>query len=154
MTQIISLQKLYAICHKLRATNTTVLVTGVFDILHTEHQKLLHKAKKLGDILIVGLEPDSRVKKLKGESRPKNTINKRQKNLVALNIADYVFKLPSLSTPIKRQVFIKQLKPHILAVSSSTPHLSEKRRLMKLVNGQAKVVIPHNPTISTTKLLS
>ncbi len=153
MTQIITYNHLLSTHAQLPDKTKVVLVTGVFDILHSQHQKLLQKAKKLGDKLVVGLESDSRVKKLKGDSRPQNTINKRLNNIKDLNTVDYVFKLPNLSTSKKRQTFIKKLKPHILAVSASTPHLSQKRRLMRQVDGHVKVILPHNPAISTTKIV-
>ncbi len=154
MTQIISLKQLYALRFKRYATKTVVLVTGVFDLLHSEHQKLLQAAKKKGNILLIGLEPDQRVVKLKGPTRPLNPINTRLQNLSALCLADYVFELPiNLDTRQGREDLITKLHPHLLAVSSHTPHLAEKRRIMKLIGGQVKVVLRRNPDISTTRLI-
>lgn len=130
-----------------------VLVTGVFDILHQEHLKLLQQAKALGGILYVGLEPDHRVRQLKGQGRPINNALTRIKQLKQLKLADKVFILPDLSTPASREQFLRRLKPDIIAVSASTPFLTEKKRLMKLINGQVKIVLPHNPSISTSKML-
>lgn len=154
MTQIVSLRKLYATRHLLPATNTVVLVTGVFDLLHREHEHLLATAKKVGSVLLVGLEPDKRVAQLKGEGRPVNKMRERLRAIAHLNLADYVFSLPqNMATKFGREDLIKKIQPHILAVSSSTPNLAEKRRIMDLVGGRVKVVISHDPTISTTALL-
>ncbi len=154
MTQIVSLATLYDLHSTIFQRHRVVLVTGVFDLLHPEHKKLLQAAKKQGNILLVGLEPDQRVAKLKGPTRPLNPINTRLQNLSALCLADYVFKLPTnLNTREGREDLITKLHPHLLAVSSHTPHLTEKRRIMKLIGGQVKVVLRHNPDVSTTRLI-
>ena len=155
MTKIVSLSNIYHLRSTVSVTKTIVLVTGVFDIIHSEHKKLLQAAKQQADILLVGLEPDIRVRELKGTTRPINTINERLKNIKRLKLADYVFELPTnLNTKKGREAVIKNLKPNILAASVSTPNLSEKRRIMKLIGGRVKIVLPHNPKVSSSKLLS
>lgn len=135
-------------------TKITILVTGCFDILHQEHKIFLLNAKEQGDILIVGLETDQRVKQLKGRDRPCNLLNTRIKNLNKWGIADQVISLPkNFSKPSQHRALINQIKPNILAVSSHTPNLKAKRKLMKSIGGSVKVVHSHNPQISTTKLL-
>ena len=149
MTKIISLSQFQPPQNK-----TIVLVTGVFDILHSEHQKFLIKAKQQDNILLVGLESDTRVKKLKGSHRPINSINIRLKNLADLNIADYVFSLPQkFNTKKDYQNIIKQIKPHILAISSHTPNQPLKKKILEKYGGKIKVVLPHNPQVSTTKII-
>ncbi len=131
-----------------------VLVTGIFDILHKEHINFLKKAKNSGNILLIGLETDKRVKKLKGPNRPINSIRTRIRNLQALNLADKIFSLPEkFDKPEHHRTLINQIKPDILAVSSHTPNLPAKRKLMKSISGIVKVVLSHNPKISTTKML-
>ncbi len=131
-----------------------VLVTGCFDILHSEHIKFLTAAKAVGDILLVGVESDQRVSQLKGLNRPVNSLKTRLKNLRQLGIADKVFSLPEkFSSPKDHLALINQIKPDILAVSSSTPHLATKRRIMKQFAGQVKIVLTHNPQISTSRML-
>ena len=133
---------------------TVVLATGVFDILHAEHRQFLRKAKKEGDVLIVGVEPDDRVKALKGKDRPVKQENLRANSLVSRNLADYVFVLPNtLGTRKGREELIRRLKPQIYAISSSTPFQAEKQRVMKIFKGVLKVVHPFNPKISTTHLI-
>ena len=131
-----------------------ILVTGVFDLLHQEHKNFLTKAQEQGDILLVGLESDSRVKQLKGKARPINSLNTRIKNLEALNIADKIFALPEkFNKPEHHSTLINQIKPDILAVSSHTPNLSAKKHLIESIGGELKIVHRHNSKISTTKLL-
>jgi len=151
MTKIIDLKDLIT---KISPHQKIVLATGVFDILHSEHEKFLQAAKKQGDLLLVGLESDDRVKQLKGSHRPLNPIKTRLQNLAALDLADYVFVLPEDFDHLQQhEVLIQQLHPHILAVSSQTPHQSQKQKIMAKYGGQLKVVLPHNPQISTSKLI-
>ncbi len=67
-----------------------VFTNGCFDIIHVGHVVYLSEAKSLGDILVVGLNSDSSVKRLKGESRPVNNQRDRATVLSALESVDYV----------------------------------------------------------------
>ena len=134
--------------------NKRVLVTGVFDLLHQEHRAFLRNAKALGDELVVGVESDWRVKQLKGEGRPIQTAAQRVEAIKNLGIADRVVVLPEqFNKPQQHLNFLKQIRPQLLAVSSHTPHLLEKQRLMSKIGGKVVVVRQHNPQISTTKQL-
>lgn len=137
-----------------RSSTLRVLVTGCFDVLHSEHKKLLRAAKDLGGQLLVGVETDPRVHKLKGPGRPINSLTERIKNIQQLGIADEVFVLPEkFDRPEDYKKFTVKLHPDILAVSESTPFLVNKRELMASIGGQVVVVLPHNPKISTSKML-
>lgn len=137
-----------------RRRSQIVLATGCFDVLHQEHKKFLKAAKALGGWLYVGLESDKRVRQLKGQGRPVNSLTKRLTNLRRLKIADHVFGLPeNFSTTAARRALIKQIHPDILAVSSHTPNLPIKRRLMAEIGGKVKIVLKQNPKISTTKII-
>lgn len=139
---------------RLQGRNLLVLATGCFDVLHSEHQKFLKAAKNLGGKLLVGLETDARVRKLKGPGRPVNSLKIRLHNLRRLGIADQVFSLPKkFNHPEDYQKFIQKLRPDILAVSATTPFLWNKRQLMKIYGGKVVVVLPHNPKISTSKMI-
>lgn len=151
MTKIISLKDLIS---QLNHNQTIVLVTGIFDILHSEHKKFLQAAKKQGHTLIVGLESDARIKQLKGLNRPTNPLKTRLQNLAKWGIIDYVFPLPEkFHQPHHHQALIKQIKPNILAISSHTPNQPQKKRIIEKHGGQLKVVLPHNPNISTTRMI-
>jgi D-glycero-beta-D-manno-heptose 1-phosphate adenylyltransferase len=133
---------------------TKILATGAFDILHEEHLIFLKKAKELGGFLIVGIESDLRVKRMKGKGRPINNQELRLKNLLDLKIADKVFILPEEFDKKEDHLFlIEKIKPHILAVSSHTSHLEKKRKIMALVGGKLVVVHNHNPRVSSTKII-
>lgn len=67
-----------------------VFTNGCFDIIHKGHIKYLQKAKKYGDVLIIGLNSDSSVKKLKGEGRPIKDEDERSIILSALAVVDYI----------------------------------------------------------------
>ena len=87
-----------------------VFTNGCFDILHTGHFELLAEAKALGGKLIVGINSDASVKRLKGEDRPINDAVKRVRQLEILPWVDRVV-LFSDDTPYE---LIKKLKPHII----------------------------------------
>ncbi|MBI3035432.1 D-glycero-beta-D-manno-heptose 1-phosphate adenylyltransferase [Candidatus Woesearchaeota archaeon] len=87
-----TLKKLIPVVKRLRKQNKKIVTTnGVFDILHLGHVKYLEEAKKLGDVLIVGVNADASVKKFKGDKRPINGEKSRIVVLAALESADYVF---------------------------------------------------------------
>ncbi len=155
MNKIIEISKLVKIKEADQRRPTTVLATGVFDILHVEHVRFLKKAKVEGDILIVGIEPDVRVKKLKGSNRPINKQADRLEVLASLSSINYVFVLPNnLSTPEGRERLISKIAPDIYAVSEHTPYLKEKQRIMKLFGGKLKVIHKYNPHISSSIVLN
>lgn len=87
-----------------------VFTNGCFDILHIGHVKYLEKARSFGDILIVGLNSDSSVKKLKGDSRPINIEDDRAYILAGLKSVDFVVIFEE-ETPFE---LIKYLSPNIL----------------------------------------
>ncbi|WP_198306197.1 D-glycero-beta-D-manno-heptose-7-phosphate kinase [Arcobacter vandammei] len=87
-----------------------VFTNGCFDILHVGHVKYLQEAKSFGDVLILGLNADSSVRKLKGESRPINTQDDRAYILASLESIDYVVIFEE-ETPYE---LIKLIKPHVL----------------------------------------
>src|SRR5208283_1091773 len=69
---------------KLNPGKTIVFTNGCFDILHTGHVRYLAAAKRLGDLLVVGLNGDGSVRELKGEGRPLNTQEDRAKSWLRL----------------------------------------------------------------------
>lgn len=87
-----------------------VFTNGCFDILHVGHVTYLATAKSLGDLLIVAVNSDNSIKRLKGESRPINTVEDRMLMLSALESVDYVFAFGE-DTPINA---IKEINPDIL----------------------------------------
>jgi len=87
-----------------------VFTNGCFDILHLGHVKYLEAAKQKGDVLVVGINSDSSVRKIKGNTRPVITQKERLSIVAALESVDYVL-LFNQTTPLN---LIKKLKPDIL----------------------------------------
>jgi rfaE bifunctional protein nucleotidyltransferase chain/domain len=87
-----------------------VFTNGCFDILHIGHIEYLNEAKAQGDLLIIGLNSDQSVKKLKGPTRPINNENDRTKMLMNLKAVDCV-QIFNNETPLE---IIKLIKPNIL----------------------------------------
>ena len=87
-----------------------VFTNGCFDLLHPGHITYLKEAKKLGDRLIVALNTDNSVRRLKGSKRPINNLRQRAVQISALGCVDWVTSF-SEDTPLK---LIKQLEPDVL----------------------------------------
>ncbi len=109
--RILSRDEVEKISSNLKNSGKKVIFTnGCFDILHAGHVSYLNKARELGDILIVGLNSDSSVKKLKGQTRPINNENDRAIILSGLRAVDYVVIFEE-DTPYE---LIKIIKPDVL----------------------------------------
>jgi D-glycero-beta-D-manno-heptose 1-phosphate adenylyltransferase len=87
-----------------------VFTNGCFDLLHIGHITYLEEAKKLGDILIVGINTDASVQKLKGPTRPIQNEDDRSAILAALKAVDHTI-LFGEETPLE---LIKKIKPDVL----------------------------------------
>jgi len=108
MGKTVSLKKLLT---ELSATKKKVVFTnGCFDVLHAGHARYLKKARLLGDLLVVGLNSDSSIRKIKGPARPIVPEKDRAELLSALEAVDYVV-IFSDETPIK---LIKAIAPDVL----------------------------------------
>jgi rfaE bifunctional protein nucleotidyltransferase chain/domain len=111
MSSSISLLELKAIRLKFKAEEKKVVFTnGVFDLIHSGHVDYLSKAKKLGDVLIVGLNSDDSVKRIKGDKRPILKQEERAFILSNLKPVDYVIFFDE-DTPEK---LISEIIPDIL----------------------------------------
>lgn len=91
-----------------------VFTNGCFDILHLGHLRYLNEARELGDVLVVGLNSDSSIKRIKGEQRPINNEESRAEMLSALKFVDYVV-IFNQDTPIE---LIEKIKPNVLVKGS------------------------------------
>jgi rfaE bifunctional protein nucleotidyltransferase chain/domain len=87
-----------------------VFTNGCFDIIHPGHIKILFEAKKQGDVLIVGINDDDSIRRLKGQDRPILPLSARQIVLAAIEAVDYVVSF-SEDTPEK---LIKEIEPDVL----------------------------------------
>jgi len=113
--KIVDFSKISQISQDLKEQNQKIVFTnGCFDILHLGHVKYLQKAKALGNKLIVGLNSNSSVTRLKGESRPINDEYDRAYLLASLEIVDFVVIFNVIFNEDTPYNLIKQVKPDIL----------------------------------------
>ena len=82
---IIPRERIKEVCNDMRANGTVIVFTnGCFDVLHAGHVRYLTKAREMGDFLVIGLNSDDSVRRLKGNGRPINTEDDRAEVLDAL----------------------------------------------------------------------
>ncbi|HUL98571.1 MAG TPA: D-glycero-beta-D-manno-heptose 1-phosphate adenylyltransferase [Mycobacterium sp.] len=126
-----------------------VLTNGCFDLLHVGHLHLLQRARALGDILVVAINDDASVKRLKGQSRPLMPEVQRAEMLAALRFVDYV-TLFSESTPLR---LIQVVRPDVLVKGGDyTPDQVVGRDVVERHGGRVEIV-PLLPGLSTSALV-
>ena len=148
--KIKTLKELIRVVEKLKSQNKKIVTTnGVFDILHLGHVRYLEGAKRLGDVLIVGVNSDSSVKQNKGDKRPINNEKSRIGVLAALESVDYSF-LFNEKDPRK---WLEMLKPdiHVKAGDYKLSQIIEKGVVEK--NGGRIAMAKMLKGYSTTKLI-
>lgn len=145
-----SLRKYVSEC---RSSGQRIVATnGCFDILHVGHLTLLSFARGQGDVLIVGLNSDSSVKKLKGESRPIFPQESRATMLRALRVVDFV----EIFDGTNCSDFLREVKPDFY-VKSSDYNLETLNGMEKsaLEEADTKIVFCNFiPSLSTTGVIS
>lgn len=99
-----------ALAHDRLKSNTIVFTNGCFDLLHLGHLEVIRKSKSFGDKLIIGLNTDASVKRLKGEKRPIQNEHTRAAVLAALTLVDYVILFDE-DTPLQ---LITDIQPDVL----------------------------------------
>lgn len=129
-----------------RKIQTIVFTNGCFDLLHEGHLHLLKEAKKLGDILIVAVNTDDSIKKLKGEARPIEPLETRLNKLSKLDEVDYLIPF-SEDTPL---LLIQKIQPNILVKGGDY----KKEEIVGNNIVQEVVIIPLLDGYSTTKIIS
>lgn len=129
-----------------------VLVGGCFDVLHPGHIVFLQKAKKTGDILIVLLESDEKIKEIKGINRPVHNQKDRAFILSALKSVDYIVMLHSLKSDQSYEDIVVKIKPDIIAVTEGVSDFHHKRAA-KLVGAKLKYVTKVVGNYSTSGIL-
>lgn len=135
---------------QLRHTGKTVVFTnGCFDILHPGHIYTLTHAKALGDVLIVGINSDASVKRLKGERRPILNQNERAVMLAALQAVDYVTVFEE-DTPF---ALIQLLQPQILVKGGDWASQTVVGQDLVEAHGGKVVLIPYQEGLSTTEII-
>ena len=111
MGKVVTTRHLLALRRRFRAQGKRVVFTnGTFDIIHRGHVEYLAKARLLGDVLVVGLNTDASIRRIKGARRPINPNADRAAVLAGLSAVDYICFFRS-ETP---QRLIEQLQPDVL----------------------------------------
>ena len=126
-----------------------IMTNGCFDILHVGHISYLNKAKALGDRLVVAVNDDDSVKRLKGDSRPVNSVENRMLVLSALSSVDLVVPF-SEDTP---EELVSLFKPDVLVKGGD--YKEEEIAGAKFVkhNGGDVVILPFEEGCSTSSIL-
>jgi D-beta-D-heptose 7-phosphate kinase / D-beta-D-heptose 1-phosphate adenosyltransferase len=136
-----------------RAGKKVVFTNGCFDILHSGHVTYLHHAKQLGDVLIVGLNTDDSIKRIKGKERPINSLNDRMQVLAGLSSVDHIIPFGDEidDTPIP---LIRVARPHIFAKGGD--YIKQQLPEAETVEscGGEIVFIDHVPDHSTTRIIN
>ena len=148
--KIRSRDEIAALAESLRQAGQKIVFTnGCFDLLHVGHMYLLREAKKLGDVLIVGLNSDASVRRLKGDGRPIVAADDRADAIAALESVDYlvVFEEPDPMDLLQR------IRPDVLVKGNDYAESDVVGAdFVKTYGGQTRL-IPLRQGISTSRLV-
>jgi D-glycero-beta-D-manno-heptose 1-phosphate adenylyltransferase len=131
-----------------RAGKTVVFTNGCYDILHPGHIRLLEKARSLGDILILALNTDASVARLKGPTRPLIPQDERARMALALEAVDAV-TLFDEDTP---RELIAEVLPDILIKGADWAHFIAGREEVEAAGGKV-MALALEPGYSTTNIV-
>ena len=135
---------------KWRKKNVNIVFTnGCFDLLHKGHLDLLSEASKYGDILIVGLNSDSSVRKIKGKGRPIENGKIRSENLLTLKYVNHVIIFDS-ETPEK---LINTIMPNVLVKGGDYNESTVIGAKEVISNGGRVKIIPLTEGYSTSSII-
>ena len=147
---IIGRQKLLSLIQKLKTEDKRIIFTnGCFDILHSGHIDYLKKTKELGDILIIGINSDESVKKIKQQNRPINKLLDRMIVLNSIKYVDYVVPFNE-ETP---ENLIKIIKPDVLTKGGDWNKKDVVGSAFVKSYGGRTVIIPYIKGKSTTNTI-
>lgn len=147
----VSLYKCIKIVEKLKRQKKKIVMTnGCFDIIHSGHVDYLVKSKKLGDILIVAVNSDKSIKKLKGKSRPVNNLKNRIKVLNSMSFIDFIISF-NYETP---QKIYEKILPDILTKGTQYRKMEVAGGKIVIENGGKVSFIKMTVGQSTTKILN
>jgi phosphoheptose isomerase len=151
--KVVDWDTLLSLRKRWRAEGKSVVWTnGCFDLLHVGHVRSLQAARKLGDVLVVGVNEDDSVQKLKGAGRPIVTASERVEVLASLEAVDYVVMFND-PTP---KILLSRLQPdvHCKGEDYAPPHgkLIPEAEVVKSYGGRVEF-LPLFPSISTSDLI-
>ena len=147
---LISFKDIKQLLSKYRAKNFKLVFTnGCFDLLHKGHLNLLSNAASFGDKLFVGLNSDTSVKKLKGESRPIQNEKTRAQKLLELECVNHVIIFEDM-TPKK---LIHTISPDVLVKGSDYKKNEIVGAEHVISSGGVVKIVPLTPGFSTTSII-
>jgi D-beta-D-heptose 7-phosphate kinase/D-beta-D-heptose 1-phosphate adenosyltransferase len=142
------------LCEYYRSQNKKIVFTnGCFDVLHSGHVRYLKGSKKRGDVLIVGLNNDDSIRRLKGLSRPINTLTNRIAVLSELSCIDHIVSYgnPADDTPIE---LIRRIKPDVFVKGADYKNkFMPELALLKSLKTKV-ILLPLVANQSTTTIIS
>ena len=143
-------EELLRIIKDLKAKGKRIIFTnGCFDLLHVGHIRYLEEAKTLGDILIVGVNSDTSVRKLKGPKRPVLPVEERTEILSGLGCVDYITIFDELD-PL---ALITSLQPNVLVKGGDwTKEQTIGKEVVERSGGEV-VIIPFVQGASTSSII-
>ena len=147
--KLLSLRALVRRLEKERRRKKVVFTNGCFDILHVGHTRALRQARALGDILVVGLNTDLSVRKIKGQGRPVVHETERAEMLAALAPVDYVVFFPD---PTPERV-IRALRPDVICKGGDWTRKNMVGAAFVESYGGKAVPLGYVKGFSTTRLL-
>ena len=148
--KILHLPELRLLAPRLQAQGKKLVFTnGCFDLLHWGHIKFLEESRRLGDILIVALDTDESVRRVKGPCRPVIHQDQRLRMLAALEAVDYVTVFSSEQLPD----ILAALKPDVLTKGSNYPAAEVIGHEVVQGYGGQVVIIPITDPVSITGLI-
>lgn len=137
-SKIASVESLQAVCAEARGAGKTIaLANGCFDLLHVGHTRYLQGARAEGDLLIVGINADASVRKLKGEGRPLQNQDDRALLVAALHVVDHVVIFPEDTV----ENLLLTLKPDVHCKGTDyTQETVPERDIVKSYGGRIAIV--------------
>lgn len=141
---------LAAVLARKRPGRTVVFTNGCFDLLHAGHVDLLDRARALGDLLVVGVNDDASVRRLKGPTRPITPLAERMRVLAGLRCVDYVTAFAE-DTPLE---LITALVPDVLVKGGDWPVDRIVGGELVRARGGRVVSLPLLPGLSTTAIIA
>ena len=126
-----------------------VLTNGCFDVLHSGHVTFLNSARELGDVLIVGVNTDDSIRRLKGEYRPINKLEERIKVISGLGSVNYIIPFGNLKDDNALSL-VELIKPDVYTKGGNHAKANLKEASLVEKFGGKTVILPLYPNQSTT----
>ena len=148
-SKILALGDMQSVRAQLRAVGRTLVFTnGCFDLLHAGHVSYLEFARRQGDALVVGLNSDDSVRRIKGPARPVNPQAQRAVVLAALECVDYVV----VFNEDEPAALIREITPDVLVKGADWAHYVSGREWVEQHGGRV-VLAPLVEGLSSTRMI-